>query len=243
MVLDGVAAGRARRCRVRRGHGRRRRRTCRSAVRAGQRRRRAGTAAVLLPGRRPGPAARRRAVHAALGAVTDPAPLAAGHPGVPLARLLAMAYRHLVVGLHERAGGPRVAGRAAAVRLRAVGLPGPADYLGRGRRDARGQRSRPRRRSPTRWSSRTCCAGGRRPRMRGPSLSCSVPRAAAGCWCTVEEIYIELEEEWADDPGSARGSRQVRGSTGPASLSHGVRRLSCRRYVRSEPESVSRRSG
>ena len=34
--------------------------------------------------------------------MTDPAPLAAGHPSVPLARLLAMAYRHLVVGLHER---------------------------------------------------------------------------------------------------------------------------------------------
>ena len=29
-------------------------------------------------------------------------PLAAGHPDVPLARLFAMAYRHLVVGLHER---------------------------------------------------------------------------------------------------------------------------------------------
>ncbi len=34
--------------------------------------------------------------------MTDSAPLAAGHPDVPLARLLAMAYRHLVVGLHER---------------------------------------------------------------------------------------------------------------------------------------------
>ena len=34
--------------------------------------------------------------------MTESAPLAAGHPGVPLARLLAMAYRHLVVGLHER---------------------------------------------------------------------------------------------------------------------------------------------
>ncbi|MGZ4610818.1 MAG: MarR family winged helix-turn-helix transcriptional regulator [Actinomycetes bacterium] len=29
-------------------------------------------------------------------------PLAAEHPDVPLARLFAMAYRHLVVGLHER---------------------------------------------------------------------------------------------------------------------------------------------
>jgi DNA-binding MarR family transcriptional regulator len=33
---------------------------------------------------------------------TDLPPLSPGHPEVPLARLFAMAYRHLVVGLHER---------------------------------------------------------------------------------------------------------------------------------------------
>jgi DNA-binding MarR family transcriptional regulator len=41
-------------------------------------------------------------VGAVTARATDPAPLAPEHPDVPLARLFAMAYRQLVVDLHER---------------------------------------------------------------------------------------------------------------------------------------------
>jgi DNA-binding MarR family transcriptional regulator len=116
--------------------------------------------------------------------VTDPAPLAAGHPSVPLARLLAMAYRHLVVGLHER-------------------------LAARGWRDVRPQygyvllacRDRP-------------TTSGELAGMLGVSKQAASKLADAmveeGLLVQVEDIYLELEQEWADVLGRPR-VEQVRG--------------------------------
>src|SRR4051812_28632253 len=84
--------GAPRRGAFRRGARRRDRRARRRALLAGARGRGAA-ARLLLPARRwPGTAGGGRALPPAVGPVTE----------VPLARLLAMAYRQLVDGLHER---------------------------------------------------------------------------------------------------------------------------------------------
>src|SRR4051794_11698840 len=77
---------------LRRGARRRDRRAGRRPLLVGARGRRAVARLLLHARRRPGTAGGGGAVHPAVGPVTE----------VPLARLLAMAYRQLVDGLHER---------------------------------------------------------------------------------------------------------------------------------------------
>jgi DNA-binding MarR family transcriptional regulator len=140
--------------------------------------------------------------------VTDPAPLAAGHPSVPMARLLAMAYRHLVVGLHERLAArgwrdvrPQYGYVLLACRDRPTTSGELAVVLGVSKQaasklaDAMVEADLLRRRTSATDS-----------RAKPLSLTARGRRLLV----QVEEIYLELEQEWADVLGQAR-VEQVRG--------------------------------
>jgi DNA-binding MarR family transcriptional regulator len=134
--------------------------------------------------------------------VTDPAPLAAGHPSVPLARLLAMAYRHLVVGLHERLASrgwrdvrPQYGYVLLACRDRPTTSGELAGMLGVSKQAAskladamveEGLLRRQTSAADTRAKPLSLTARGRRLLVQ------------------VEEIYLELEQEWADVLGRVR---------------------------------------
>jgi DNA-binding MarR family transcriptional regulator len=134
--------------------------------------------------------------------VTDPAPLAAGHPSVPLARLLAMAYRHLVVGLHERLAArgwrdvrPQYGYVLLACRDRPTTSGELAGMLGVSKQaasklaDAMVEEELLRRRTSAADS-----------RAKPLSLTARGRRLLV----QVEEIYLELEQEWADVLGRGR---------------------------------------
>jgi DNA-binding MarR family transcriptional regulator len=141
--------------------------------------------------------------------VTEPAPLAAGHPEVPLARLLAMAYRHLVVALHERLAArgwqdvrPQYGYVLLACRDRPTTSGELAGMLGVSKQaaskiaDAMVEQDLLRRRTSAADS-----------RAKPLALTARGRRRVV----QVEEIYLELEQEWADVLGRARVER-LRGS-------------------------------
>jgi DNA-binding MarR family transcriptional regulator len=135
-----------------------------------------------------------------VGDVTHPfetgaAPLSPEHPSVPLARLFAMAYRHLVVGLHERlvARGwrdvrPHYGYVLLACRDRPTTSGELATLLGVSKQaasklvDGMVEASLVRR-ATSREDSRT-------------KLVALTPRGRR-LLAVVEEIYVELEAEWA----------------------------------------------
>lgn len=140
--------------------------------------------------------------------MTDRAPLAVGHPGVPLARLLAMAYRHLVVALHERLaarGWPDVRPQYGYVLLACREGPTTsgelAELLGVSKQaasklaDAMVEHGLLRRRTSAEDS-----------RVKPLALTARGRRLLV----QVEAIYLELEQEWADVLGRVR-VEQVRG--------------------------------
>ena len=134
--------------------------------------------------------------------MTDPAPLAAAHPSAPLARLLAMAYRHLVVGLHERLAArgwrdvrPQYGYVLLACRDRPTTSGELAGMLGVSKQaasklaDAMVEAGLLRRRTSAADS-----------RAKPLALSARGRRLLV----QVEEIYLELEQVWADVLGRAR---------------------------------------
>jgi DNA-binding MarR family transcriptional regulator len=140
--------------------------------------------------------------------VTDPAPLAPGHPDVPLARLLAMAYRHLVVALHERLesrGWREVRPQYGYVLLacrdrpttsgQLAGLLGVSKQAASKLADAMVDDELLRRRTSAEDS-------------RAKPLALTAP--GRRLLVQVEQIYLELEQEWADVLGRDR-VEQVRG--------------------------------
>jgi DNA-binding MarR family transcriptional regulator len=141
--------------------------------------------------------------------VTDPAPLAAEHPEVPLARLLAMAYRHLVVGLHERLAArgwrdvrPQYGYVLLACRDRPTTSGELAGMLGVSKQAAS-------------KLADTMVEGALLRRRTSAADSRAKPLALTArgrrLLVQVEEIYLELEQEWADVIGRPR-VEQVRGS-------------------------------
>ena len=140
--------------------------------------------------------------------MTEPAPLTARDPGVPLARLLAMAYRHLVVGLHERLSArgwrdvrPQYGYVLLACRDRPTTSGELAGMLGVSKQaasklaDAMVEEGLLHRRTSAEDS-----------RAKPLSLTARGRRLLV----QVEEIYLELEQEWADVLGRGR-VEQVRG--------------------------------
>lgn len=128
--------------------------------------------------------------------------LAPGHPEVPLARLLAMAYRHLVVALHERLAArgwrdvrPQYGYVLLACRDRPTTSGELASLLGVSKQaasklaDGMVEADLLRRRtssSDSRAKPLTLTARGRR------------------LLAAVERIYVELEREWAEVVGADR---------------------------------------
>jgi DNA-binding MarR family transcriptional regulator len=126
-------------------------------------------------------------------------PLAASHPDVPLARLFAMAYRHLVVALHERlvARGwrdirPSYGYVLLACRDRPTTSGEVAGLLGVSKQAASklvegmAEAGLVRRRAAADDS-----------RVRLVALTPRGRRLLA----VVEEVYLEIEQEWAQEVG------------------------------------------
>jgi DNA-binding MarR family transcriptional regulator len=134
--------------------------------------------------------------------VSEQTSLAAADPQVPLARLLAMAYRHLIVALHQRLAAhgwhdvrPQYGYVLLACRDRPTTSGELAGMLGISKQaasklaDAMVDSGLLRRRTSaadSRVKPLTLTARGRRLLAR------------------VEEIYLELEQEWADIVGRDR---------------------------------------
>lgn len=138
---------------------------------------------------------------APVAAVTPRAdvPLAAQHPDVPLARLFAMAYRHLVVAMHERLverGWQDIRASYGYVLLAARDRPTTsgevAGLLGVSKQAASKLIESM---VDTGLLSRRVSAGDSR--AKPVALTARGRRLLA----TVEEIYVELEAEWAEVVG------------------------------------------